>query len=404
MNCVKMKKKLIEDLKYLERSVKYCMLRNYIADQDFGDIDILASSKDKNKLINIMQRLGYETFQVYTTTIFYHKLIGPELVRIHVHFDYFYDFIHVNEAVGRVYRYKGIPVLPDSDYAASLIFKIRWGRPKEKYLANLRKIWEKIDNKALIQSLSNAFKPESIDLDILKKEKFSKLDFKKNMLWRKRLRDYSNLPGILAVSLRQLVKPGRFIVFLGVDGSGKTTTANSVAKYLKNRKFRVAVVYGGRYKFQFLPINCLVGSIAKKKKQEGYQRDVIRYHSNFVFNVVPFVYYLEYLLRYIFIIFPKRKLNNFVISDRFYSDVIISPNSNTKIARFLYKLMPRPEIIYVYNSANVLHKRRPGHPKEDILRQLKEFEKNKDLLDHRIKTINKQDTLHKVLKILFNGN
>jgi len=395
-------RQLISDLQYLNKSIKYCMLKDYISEGDYADIDILISSRDRRMLKKILQRLGYNTYQTYHRAVFYHKVIKGEIVRLHIHFNYFFDFLKADEVLQRRYMKKGIPLLSSSDYVATLAHKIKKGRSASKYIRELKKAKKFVDKTVLYSSLSKAFEENSINIKKIMNKQFAGLKFKKSHQRFEKFRKFLDTPSIMTIALKQLVRPSPYIVFVGVDGSGKTTTVGTLIDYLKRRKFRIYGIYGGRFRFRFLPLNWLTKRVAKAKIKKGAPRDVIHYKSPFVHTLTPIAYYLEYFLAYIFIICRKRRTNNFAISERGFIDVIVSPNTKDSIAAFFNKLLPRPtKTIYLYNDLEVLARRRKDHPKEDLERQLKKYKEHEHLFTHKIKTTDRKKTMEKVITILF---
>ena len=348
--------KIKEDLKILSKNkIKFCMLKDYLKEKDYADIDILVSSKDRRKIHKILKSLSYDNYHQYTTSVFYHKLIETEVVRFHLHSNYFFEFLQIDKVN---IDNTDVPMLAKEEYLVSLVKKVVSGRKKDKYMKEFDSVVKFVDKAKLKKVLCAAFKKSTIDYDAVIKKDFSKLKILKSVIKRKRQLKRSDWPSIVSLFFKMLFKPCEFVVFMGVDGSGKTTTVKKITEYLRKRKFRVFTEYGGRFKFQYLPLNKLVSNVAtKKKKVEGQNQDVIKYESKFVHNVTPFIYYAEYFLRYMFSTFIKRRLNNFVFADRSFIDVIISPNTNNKIARFLYFILPKPsKIVYLYNDLEVLSK------------------------------------------------
>jgi len=395
---------LRNDLLYLKRAgIKYCLLKDYLKAKEFNDVDILVSSRQKRKLRSVLRTLGYKAYQMHHTNVFYHKLIGQDLVQLHFHFNYFYDFIHTDDAFKRTYVSNSISILSKEDFAATLISKMRGGRPRQSYYLKQLLAIKKVDKGAVKKILSNKFVFDSIDAgSVLKGKKLSQLVFRTDVMRRKYLRRLTNVPTMLWAGIKAVFSPYDYVVFLGVDGSGKTTTTKNVAEYLKKRKFLVYTIYGGRFKFKFLPLNFLTERMAAKKKKTSKSEDVLHYQSRFIHYVTPLVYYIEYLLRYVFMVSWRKRRYHFILADRYFIDVIISPNTNTKFARFLYSIMPKPnKVIYLYNDLEKLVRRRGDHPKEDLARQLWEFKDNEDILDKKIKTKNEKQTLGEAVSFMF---
>ena len=108
--------------------------------------------------------------------------------------------------------------------------------------------------------------------------------------------------------------------------------------------------------------------------------------SPFLNFVAPFVFYVEYLLRYLIKVRPKRIFNDVVLTDRSYLDLFSSPNMNKKVCRVLFKLMPQPKHILLWNDPEVLAQRRPEFRVEDLRKQLVDFNQFSDLYLMKVKT------------------
>jgi len=156
----------------------------------------------------------------------------------------------------------------------------------------------------------------------------------------------------------------KYITFIGVDGSGKTYVKDKIIDILRKNKKRVYYEYGGIKEFKFLRfLNPFVKNKINKKIKQGQSRDTISYKSKFLKNISPILYYFEYLFRYINIKLKSNKYD-YVISDRGFIDIVVSPNTNTDIALLLYLLLPKPKQILIYADIETLHKRRSDHPKQ----------------------------------------
>ncbi|MEK6809739.1 MAG: hypothetical protein AABY40_03625, partial [Nanoarchaeota archaeon] len=168
---------------------------------------------------------------------------------------------------------------------------------------------------------------------------------------------------------------------------------------LKQENIETAHIYSGRIQFRMLPINFLLklfkpNKIEGKKfevkdaegKKEEFAREVRIFNSSLLNNIAPFVYYVEYLLRYVVQVHPKRIFNDVVITDRGYIDLFASPNMNKKICRFCFMILPKPKHILLWNYPEVLAERRPEFRIEDLQKQLKAYDRFSELYLMKIKT------------------
>jgi len=384
-----------------------CMLQDYFLKEELHDIDIVCFKKDKRKIHKLLKHLGYKTFKLYSDSAFYHKLIGSMIIRIHLHYNNFFGFLGMNKIMQNKDSSK-LNILTNAEYLPTLLYKIQVGRPSQKYMPEIEKIAAKCDFSELEQLLGFLFTKESSAKSVLlfKENKANDaveaLKLKTSFTAKRTAKRALSIFDKLSAGIKQLVIPSEYIAFIGTDGSGKTTTTTIVAETLRTHKFRVNIELGTRMEFKILPLNFLTSKMAKKKSGTGQSLHAIRYSSPFVKAAAPIVYYFEYLFRYMFSTFWKRRLNNFVLADRAYIDVIVSPNSNAKLAEFLYKILPKPsKVIFLYNDIQVLMMRRKEHPAEDLKRQLEEYKKHTNLYYASVKTESKTKSIEEILKLIF---
>ena len=293
-----------------------------------------------------------------------------------------------------------------SQQIALYLYKIKTGRPLIKAKKHINKQKDGLNIKQAKLVLKQVFTKKSINtsLNLLKNGEIKKagesLKFKFKLFFK--LGQFlARTIHKIELILKPLFNPMEYIVFIGTDGSGKTTTVSNLKKLLESKSLKVFQEYGGRFKFRYLPFNKVISTAAAKKKKEGQKEDTIRYTSPIVKNLAPFVFYVEYLLRYVCSTFKGRRTHQYVIADRAYVDVIISANTNNKTARLCYYLLPKPsKLVFLYNEFEILTKRRPEHDPNDIKRQLKAYKTHTNLYSACIKTKNPQQTLNDILKEL----
>lgn len=193
---------------------------------------------------------------------------------------------------------------------------------------------------------------------------------------------------------------GKLISFIGMDGAGKSTLAELTKKALKSRGFKVSLIYTGRGRGNLLPIQ-LFGKIYRKAG--GTESNISVKGKKFekisiIHTLAAPIFAIDLLLRYFFVIIPKLTKNDFVITDRYSTDILLMNKVSMGFKRFLYFFFPKPnKIFYVYNNISTLHKRKPEHPIEDLKRQEKLFDKILKQIDIcRIKNNN----LSKSVKII----
>lgn len=211
-------------------------------------------------------------------------------------------------------------------------------------------------------------------------------------------------PNKILKRMYKIVKPSPYLAIVGCNGSGKSTTVKNVVTKLQQENIETAHIYSGRIQFRMLPINYFIrllkpNRIEGKKieikenkvknkdgKKEKFAREVRIFNSPLLNNIAPFVYYIEYLLRYFIQVHPKRIFNDIVITDRGYIDLFSSPNMNKKICRLCFKLLPKPKHILVWNDPATLAERRPEFRIEDLQKQLQAYDQFSPIYLMKIKT------------------
>jgi thymidylate kinase len=194
-----------------------------------------------------------------------------------------------------------------------------------------------------------------------------------------------------------------------MDGSGKTTTTNNLKKELSKSLINTKFIYTGRGRNNIIPISFFARFIKPPKdKKFNLNQDQQEEKVNLIRTMTSFVFAIDLLLRYLFIILPARKRYNLVITDRYSTDLLLMKGVPKRLKRFIYFFIPKPtKLIYLYQDIEILNKRKPEHPKQDLVRQEKLFSKilNKKIMKTKIvkiKNINLNKTINLCLENIFN--
>ena len=192
-----------------------------------------------------------------------------------------------------------------------------------------------------------------------------------------------------------------------MDGAGKTTITNKLKERLEKKGLKVEIVYGGRGKNNILPIQALGQVYKSAGGKESNTPDKSKKTEKSDFEKISFIhtisaplFALDLMLRHFFIVIPKKKKNDIIITDRYTVDLLLMNKVPMKFKKFLYFFMPKSEkIFYLYNDLSELHRRKPEHSVEDLKRQKRLFEEiNRSLKPIEIKTINMNESVDKVMK------
>lgn len=294
-----------------------------------------------------------------------------------------------------------------------LLYKYGSRKKRQKYEEEYAQLVanEKIDYQKLATLCSAAFENHS---DLVKavegKKALSQIPIRFNLSQRIALR-FRGKPNKILKRLYKVVKPSLYITIVGCNGSGKSTTTKNLVEKLRQENIETAHIYSGRIQFQMLPINFFLKLLKpdkiegkkvepkkntnveakdelklKKSSKQEFAREVRIFNSPFLNNLAPFIYYVEYLLRYFIQVHPQRIFNDIVITDRGYIDLFTSPNMNKKVCRFFFNLLPQPKYILLWNAPEVLAERRPEFRIEDLRKQLQAYEQFTPLYLLKIKT------------------
>jgi thymidylate kinase len=165
------------------------------------------------------------------------------------------------------------------------------------------------------------------------------------------------------------------IVFLGTDGSGKSTIIDAVIPAIKE-KYNISVQYE-HLRPNYIPsLAVLLGKRTKEK--EAAITKVEDPHSEkpsgFLGSLFRLSYYfLDYTWGYYRKIY---KSSGIWIFDRYYYDYMLDPrrgriNLPQWIIRFYVLFIPSPDLIFCLGTdAEKIHKRKPELPLNEVKRQI----------------------------------
>jgi len=367
-----------------------------------GDIDIIVAKKDLFKFESILKenrfrRKGYWPPQSRSYKAFHNQ----EIISLGAHVGgYIGGF---GGGLGRIGKKLNpssslppeLSLLSIEERIFILLYKYASRKQKNKYQEEYQQLSnEKIDYSKLTSLSSSAFK-NSADLTKAVQEKKSLSEFHFQFKASQKVAlFFRGKPNKILKRVYKVVRPSPYLAIVGCNGSGKSTTVKKLVEKLRQENIETAPIYSGRIEFRMLPINSFLKLLKpdkiEGKKQAGakeeFAREVRLFNSPFLNNVAPFIYYLEYLLRYLLQVHPKRIFNDIVITDRGYIDLFASPNMNKRICKVCFKFLPKPKHILLWNSPEVLAERRPEFRIEDLQKQLHAYDQFSNLYLMKIKT------------------
>jgi len=156
---------------------------------------------------------------------------------------------------------------------------------------------------------------------------------------------------------------GLLISFSGVDGAGKSTQIRRVSKYLRGQKKKVFVTEM-MFGYSFLkPLVKFLRSATKSSDGGPVRRNV----NNRLYELWFVLAFVDIWYSYLFRVKPLVEKNDFVVADRFYTDIWANLLFYGYIPQwafvFFIKLLPRSEKAFILlESPEVGQKRSSEFP------------------------------------------
>lgn len=394
-----------------KNKITYCVLRNYekLPDEIGHDVDIWVKREHEQKFLRILLHTAVNTgWQI----VRYAPWLRPRgqgryfFIKNNkdfnvIHIDCYVD-IHwrginyIDEKVlcNSIYLYNKNFYVPLPGIEASTIiipWLLRKGRIRDKDKKRIKH--------CLIQDPGSFLK--ALEKPVGKKIAKLMLDFVKTDKWDK-IEKMSSLLKITLLKRALLNKPsfqlkqwqlyflsrlkehffedlGIFMVFIGPDGSGKTTIAKAILEDEEIRKlFQLKNYFHGR--FSYLPeLKAIVSFFNKNIKKDSNSVNFSPDEFGILRAIIYPVYYsLDYLIGH-FLIRKIKAYYSIVIFDRYFYDYFIQ-KKYAKCPRWLLsliaKIIPKPDlVIYLKNDPEIIYTRKEDLPMKEIKRQIDICEK-----------------------------
>ena len=387
-----------------EEKIKYCILRNYeeLPEWVGNDVDIWVEKKDWEKFHYVVKEvaniLNYTLNYTPRLTIkgegdyFLSKFIDGRLNTIHIDswaYLHWRGLCFVDESViGKHLKWneKGFYVLLPGVEASINLLKdlIYHGKVKEKYKDKIKEFLLK-DSTTFLECLQKPFG---------RKISFFIFEHAQKGNWQILEENYKKLRIILFLksSLHPISQPikffyyfraqirrfftnphGLFIVLIGPDGSGKSTTANNLIESEIKTLFQKKHYFHGH--FPYLPEMKKILSFFGLHKGSSVSSEnprAIHPFGTLRSILYPVYYGFNYFLGHFFIWQVKAKAG-LIIFDRYFYDYFIQKqfiNCPKWLLNLIEKLIPKPDIIiYLKNNPEVIHVRKSELTIEEIKRQ-----------------------------------
>lgn len=183
---------------------------------------------------------------------------------------------------------------------------------------------------------------------------------------------------------RILGAPGLFVVLVGPDGVGKSTTAQNVAQIL--RMFhRIVSHHHLGFRPAVLPTRQKLGLPERSVVRNGGHRGTEESPASGpdAMGIPRLLYYtLDYLLGYLVKIRPVLQRHGVALVERYYYDYVIGTRKNPTVlapdwfVRLLFRLaVPKPDaVVLLYNAPEAIRERRAELTVGQITSQVKQYE------------------------------
>jgi thymidylate kinase len=340
-------------------------------------------------LFKIVQCLHYDVYECYYYILAIDSVDGMTFL----HLDCMHDSSGINgyffptaELLHKRRKDKGInaPSIA-AEFIYLIVKKSHKGSLNESSKLSIESLYE-VDTKGCVCILNKYFNDESAAyiIESVKKGNIDKSDvlFKIHQSWKKEgparslvLKSKRYLYVITRI-LRRVIKPsGVFVVFLGPDGSGKSTIAEGVLNagcdgYRRTTHFHwrpELLPRPGRKRV--VSDDSPDAPIPAMESKYGFTMSLLRFSY----------YYLDFILGYWVKLFPKKVASSLIIGERYYYDILVHPERyGFKLPKWLYQVLmpfvPKPDLtILLSNKPEEIAKRKSELTIEEISRQLKEY-------------------------------
>ena len=376
----------------LHESSQYVLLRfPHIIPREIPDLDLLFETREVyQKTIEKLQKEGYIVLSKEKLRTFLGKKAGKTFILFDM-------YLHVSwwgwKALDKkpIFAHKDGNYPRDEDelliYIAQGIFKnFGYNKYKTQVVRELLKKdldWNYIDQQVKRNGWLNPFYNT---LNVVRRDT-AKVPLQKSFVLKSFLSTMLRKPKRINILLRSMKffirkfkKQSTVICLIGVDGSGKSTLIELLSKrveeFFDKLECTTQKLYFGWT--PFLPTTTLISKILKKKKY-SIVKEMNKSEKTFsvVQELMLFYYYIEYLSKYLFTVFPQRFGKNVVLIDRYFYDMYVhySYAKNSKIFSFLMKWYPQPDYTFFLDvPVSVLDARKDEMTVEELTLHRKRYQ------------------------------
>jgi len=200
---------------------------------------------------------------------------------------------------------------------------------------------------------------------------------------------------------RYIKPPGKFVLFIGPDGSGKSTTSSQVKQILNMYHYQNTHQHLG-FRPSILPTKSEImfwkNNFQKKEQNNSKNNNSTHLLPNEM-GYLKFLYFsIDYFLGYLLLMRPILIKNGFAITERYFSDYLAGTRKNPKVKvpisfiKLVYFFLPKPDFVFLlYNDPETIFSRRKELSVEEIRNQIEIYQKI-DLKEKFFKKIKTHDS------------
>jgi thymidylate kinase len=390
-----------------KQDIKYCVMNNYeyLPEKVANDVDIVIDKIGLQSLDKIMVNAAKNADLELTQKIlhgyaFYTYILSSVKLnrKFRLQLDFFVDF-----------SFKRLPILPG-------VFLLNGRRvyrnffipdaKTEVLFAILRRILKQDMNEKHMQKLNKLYFEHSRDIDVLFKEYFNKKmakelitvvktkkidDFQKNIgKYRRFLKIHALKAPMVCLkywiseiprAISRFKYPiGMLVVFLGPDGSGKSTIAKRTLELASGSFHGEKLYYWRPGLFPEMGKLMRFWSPGKKGKRENPHPHAHK-RGNAIKSLARFFFYMmDYIFGFYFKIYPQVIKKKLIIMDRYYYDFLVDLhryrfNIPEWLPKFFLPCIPKPDMTFYLNTEpRDLLKRKQELTFQELDRQVHAFQ------------------------------